>query len=44
MVGGRGLRDRALRLYLPLGFFLIVMLFPHGIGGVLERWPWPRPK
>jgi multiple sugar transport system permease protein len=28
MVGGRGLRDRALRLYLPLGFFLIVMLFP----------------
>jgi multiple sugar transport system permease protein len=28
MVGGRGLGTRALRLYLPLGFFLIAMLFP----------------
>jgi multiple sugar transport system permease protein len=28
MVGGRSLRDRMLRLYLPLGFFLVVMLFP----------------
>ena len=28
MVGGRGLRTRFLRLYLPLGFFLVAMLFP----------------
>jgi len=28
MVGGRKLGGRALRLYLPLGFFLILMLFP----------------
>ena len=28
MVGGRGLGTRALRLYLPLGFFLVTMLFP----------------
>ena len=28
MVGGRGLGTRFLRLYLPLGFFLVAMLFP----------------
>jgi multiple sugar transport system permease protein len=28
MVGGRGLGTRVLRLYLPLGFFLVAMLFP----------------
>jgi multiple sugar transport system permease protein len=28
MVGGRGLLGRALRLYLPLAFFLVAMLFP----------------
>jgi multiple sugar transport system permease protein len=28
MVGARDLRTRALRLYLPLGFFLVLMLFP----------------
>jgi multiple sugar transport system permease protein len=28
MVGGRGLATRTLRLYLPLGFFLVAMLFP----------------
>jgi len=28
MVGGRGLRSRALRLYLPLAVFLLGMLFP----------------
>ena len=28
MVGGRKLGGRVLRLYLPLGFFLILMLFP----------------
>ena len=28
MVGGRGLAIRILRLYLPLGFFLVAMLFP----------------
>ena len=28
MVGARGLAVRTVRLYLPLGFFLIVMLFP----------------
>jgi multiple sugar transport system permease protein len=28
MVGGRGLGQRTLRLYLPLGFFLVTMLFP----------------
>ena len=28
MVGGRGLGARTLRLYLPLGFFLVAMLFP----------------
>jgi multiple sugar transport system permease protein len=28
MVGGRGLVGRALRLYLPLAFFLVAMLFP----------------
>jgi multiple sugar transport system permease protein len=28
MVGGRGLGARALRLYLPLGVFVILMLFP----------------
>ena len=28
MVGGRGLGARAVRLYLPLGFFLVAMLFP----------------
>src|SRR3989454_10365742 len=28
MVGGRGLLGRTLRLYLPLGFFLVAMLFP----------------
>src|SRR3989442_7998638 len=28
MVGGRGLGRRFLRLYLPLAFFLVAMLFP----------------
>ena len=28
MVGGRGLGGRTLRLYLPLAFFLVAMLFP----------------
>jgi multiple sugar transport system permease protein len=28
MVGARGLKDRTLRLYLPLAFFLVAMLFP----------------
>jgi len=28
MAGGRGLGRRVLRLYLPLGFFLVAMLFP----------------
>lgn len=28
MVDGRGLAVRAVRLYLPLGFFLVAMLFP----------------
>jgi len=28
MVGGKGLAGRTLRLYLPLGFFLVAMLFP----------------
>jgi len=28
MVGGRGLAGRTLRLYLPLAFFLVAMLFP----------------
>ena len=28
MAGGRGLGTRFLRLYLPLGFFLVAMLFP----------------
>src|SRR5438128_11951699 len=28
MVGGKGLGARTLRLYLPLGFFLVAMLFP----------------
>ena len=28
MVGGRRLAGRTLRLYLPLGFFLVLMLFP----------------
>jgi multiple sugar transport system permease protein len=28
MVDGRGLASRTLRLYLPLGFFLVAMLFP----------------
>jgi multiple sugar transport system permease protein len=28
MVGGRGFLARTLRLYLPLGFFLVAMLFP----------------
>ena len=28
MVGGRQLGARILRLYLPLGFFLVAMLFP----------------
>ena len=28
MVGGRGLAGRTLRLYAPLGFFLVAMLFP----------------
>jgi multiple sugar transport system permease protein len=28
MVGARGLKERTLRLYLPLAFFLVAMLFP----------------
>ena len=28
MVGGRSLGARTMRLYLPLGFFLVAMLFP----------------
>src|SRR5947199_7952190 len=28
MVGGRRFGERVLRLYLPLGFFLVAMLFP----------------
>ena len=32
------------RACVGIGILLIVMLFPHGIGGVLDRWPWPRPK
>src|SRR5437867_5575142 len=28
MVGGKGLGARTLRLYLPLAFFLVAMLFP----------------
>ena len=28
MVGGRGVLGRALRLYVPLAFFLVAMLFP----------------
>src|SRR2546425_12623693 len=28
MVGGKGLGARTIRLYLPLGFFLVAMLFP----------------
>jgi multiple sugar transport system permease protein len=28
MVGGRGLGERTVQLYLPLGFFLVAMLFP----------------
>ena len=28
MVGGRGFGGRILRLYLPLAFFLVAMLFP----------------
>src|SRR2546422_3618604 len=28
MVGGRRIGERVLRLYLPLGFFLVAMLFP----------------
>src|SRR5207245_9282958 len=28
MVGGKGLGARTIQLYLPLGFFLVAMLFP----------------
>jgi hypothetical protein len=28
VVGGKGLAGRTLRLYIPLGFFLVAMLFP----------------
>ena len=34
MVGGKGLAGRTLRLYLPLGFFLVAMLFPFSIAQI----------
>ena len=32
MVGGKGLGARTIQLYVPLGFFLVAMLFPFAVG------------